>query len=212
MALELLGRKLGMTQLFNDQGDRVPVTVIEACPSVVVQKKSEESDGYCAVQLGFEERKEKHTSRAQLGHFQKSGVSPRRVLYEVRLPADEVEGLELGQEVAVGDCFAEVAKVDVTGTSKGRGFTGVIKRHGFATSKTTHGTHEFFRHGGALSAGTYPGRIIKGKKMAGHHGDRKVTQLGLALEKVDSEKHLLFVRGTVPGHRRGLVRIRASTH
>lgn len=209
MGLELLGRKLGMTQIFNDAGDRVPVTVIETGPCVVVQKKTVDSDGYDAVQLGFEEQKAKHTNKAQGGHFARAGVSPRRFVYEVRLPADQVEALELGQEIKA-DTFAEVKKVDVLGTSKGRGFAGVIKRHGFSRSKMTHGTHEFFRHGGALSAGTYPGRVTKGKKMAGHMGDKRTTQLGLRVEKVDPEKNLLFVRGAVPGHRRGLVRVRVS--
>ena len=209
MGLELLGRKLGMTQIFNDAGDRVPVTVIEAGPCVVVQKKTVDTDGYDAVQFGFEEKKAKHTNKAEGGHFARAGVSPRRFVYEVRLPAAEVEALEIGQEIKA-DRFAEVKRVDVLGTSKGRGFAGVIKRHGFGRSKMTHGTHEFFRHGGAMGAGTYPGRIIKGKKMAGHMGTARITQLGLRVEKVDPEKNLLFVRGAVPGHRRGLVRVRVS--
>ena len=212
MGFELLGRKLGMTQLFNEAGDRVPVTVVEAGPCVVVQKKTEETDGYSAVQLGFEERKLKHLTRAQAGHFAKSGASPRRHLFELRMSPEEVEGLELGQEIGVGDAFAETPKVDVIGTTKGRGFSGVIRRHHFGRAKMTHGTHEHFRHGGALSAGTYPGRIIKGKKMPGQHGAWRVTQIGLLLEKVDAEKNLLFIRGSVPGHRHGLVRVRVSSH
>ena len=211
MRLELVGRKLGMTQLFNDAGDRIPVTVIEAGPCVVVQKKTEASDGYSAVQLGFEDKKEKHTTRGEAGHFAKAGVSPRRVLFEVRLASDEVDRLELGQEIGIDRALAEVTKVDVIGTSKGHGFSGVIKRHHFGRSKMTHGTHEFFRHGGAMGAGTYPGRVVKGTKMAGQHGRARVTQLGLTVEKVDAERNLLFVRGAVPGHRRGLVRVRAST-
>ena len=209
--LELLGRKLGMTQYFNDSGDRVPVTVIAANPCIVVQKKTQETDGYTAVQLGFEERKEKHTTKPMVGHFARAGVTPRRELYEVRLSAEDVEALEVGQELGVNDAFADVKKVDVIGTSKGRGFAGVIKRHGFGRSKMTHGTHEFFRHGGAMSAGTYPGRIIKGKKMSGHMGDERVTQIGLTVEKIDPEKNLIFVRGAVPGHRDGLVRVKVST-
>ena len=212
MSIELLGRKLGMTLLFDDAGDRIPVTVIEAGPCVVVQKKTVETDGYSAVQLGFEDRKEKHTSKGAAGHFKAAGVPPKRLLYEVRLPAADVEGLEIGQAIGVADAFKEVPKVDVTGTTKGRGFTGVIKRHHFGTAKTTHGTHEFFRHGGAISAGTYPGRVLKGKKMAGQHGNKRVTTVGLSLEKVDADKNLLFIRGSVPGHRAGLVRVRVSTH
>ncbi len=211
MNLELLGRKLGMAQIYNDAGERIPVTVISAGPCVVVQKKTPERDGYCAVQLGFEERKEKHTPRASAGHFAAAKVSPKRFLYEVRLPAEEAEGLQPGQEVALGSAFEGVSKVDVSGVSKGRGFTGVIKRWNFSMSKATHGTHEFYRHGGALGAGTYPGRIVKGKKMAGQHGNTRTTTLGLRVERLDSENGLLFVRGSVPGHKRGLVRVRAST-
>lgn len=208
--MELLGRKLGMTQIYNEDGDQVPVTVIATGPCVVVQKKTAGTDGYSAVQLGFEERKQKHTTRPAQGHFARAGVTPKRHLFEVRLPEAEVEGLELGQELGV-DLFAEVPRVDVSGRTKGRGFTGVIKRWNFAKSKMSHGTHEYFRHGGAMSAGTYPGRIIKGKKMAGQYGNESVTTLGLRVEKVDPERGLLFVRGAVPGHRKGLVRVRAST-
>ena len=211
MSLELVGRKLGMAQIFNEAGERIPVTVISAGPCVVVQKKTEESDGYIAVQLGFEERKPKHTTKAQAGHFAKSGVSPRRLLYEVRLSAEEADALEPGQEVGCGTALEGVSKVDVEGISKGRGFTGVIKRWNFHMPKATHGTHEFHRHAGALGAGTYPGRIVKGKKMAGQHGNKRVTTLGLRVEKLDAENGLLYVRGSVPGHRRGLVRVRAST-
>ena len=212
MNVELLGRKLGMTQVFNDEGDRVPVTVLEVGPCVVVQKKTVETDGYTAVQLGFEEKKKKLVNRAEAGHFEKASVAPQRFLFEIAMAPEEAEGLEVGQQIGVGDAFAEVPKVDVIGTTKGRGFTGVIKRHHFSRSKMTHGTHEFFRHGGALSAGTYPGRIHKGKKMAGHYGDKRNTQVGLKLERVDVERNLLFVRGAVPGHRAGLVRVRVSTH
>lgn len=209
MSLELLGRKLGMAQIFNDAGERVPVTVIQAGPCTVVQKKTVESDGYLAVQLGFEDKKDKHTTKAEGGHFGRAEVSPKRFLYEVRLPADEVEALETGQSV---DCatFDGVQKVDVSGTTKGRGFTGVIKRWNFSMPKATHGTHEYHRHAGALGAGTYPGRIVKGKKMAGQYGGERVTTLGLVLEKIDAERGLLFVRGSVPGHDDGLVRVRAS--
>ena len=180
-----------------------------AGPCTVVQKKTEEKDGYTAVQLGFEERKEKHTTRPMQGHFAKAEVSPKRVLFEVRLTAEELEALAVGQAVDLS-LFEEGQRVDVTGRSKGHGFTGVVKRHGFGTAKKTHGTHEFFRHAGALGAGTYPGRIVKGKKMAGQDGNERVTTLGLRIEKIDTERNLLFLRGSVPGHRNGLVRIRSA--
>ncbi len=210
MSLEILGRKLGMTQVFRESGDRVPVTVLRAGPCTVVQKKTAESDGYSAVQLGFEERKEKHTSKPQMGHFSKSGGSPKRFLYEVRLSEQDLAELELGQEITCAESFEAGQKVDVRGVSKGRGFAGVVKRHHYSMHSSTHGTHEFFRHGGAMSAGTYPGRILPGKKMAGHLGDARVTQLGLRIERIDAERNLVFVTGAVPGHKNGLVRIRAS--
>ncbi len=210
MALELVGRKLGMTQIFLDNGDRVPVTVVQAGPCVVVEKKTLERDGYSAVQLGFEDKKEKRTPKPMLGHFGKSGVTPKRVLFEVRLPPEEAKPLEVGQEIRCGETFASVKKVDVSGLTKGRGFTGVVKRWRFKSQGRSHGAHESFRHGGALSAGTYPGRIMRGKKMAGQYGHERVTTLGLMVEKVDAERNLLFIRGGIPGHRNGLVRVRAS--
>ena len=204
-----MGRKLGMTQIFNEAGDRVPVTVINAGPCTVVQKKTPESDGYGAVQLGFEERKPKHVSKPLQGHFAKAETTPKRVLFEVRLEGEDLEKLEVGAQIDLGE-FREGQRVDVTGRSKGRGFAGVIKRHGFAMSTKSHGTHEFFRHGGAMSAGTYPGRVIKGKKMAGHMGDEQVTTLGLRVEKIEAERNLIYLRGAVPGHNDGLVRIRPA--
>ncbi len=198
MSLEILGRKLGMTQIFNEAGDRIPVTVVRAGPCTVVQKKTLKTDGYSAVQLGFEDKKDKHSLKPEQGHAAKHGTTPKRFLYEVRVPAERLESLEAGQ------------KIDVQGVSKGRGFAGVVKRHGFQMHSATHGTHEYFRHGGAMSAGTYPGRILKGKKMAGHMGNEKITTLGLRIERLDAERGLIFVRGAVPGHRNGLVRIRSS--
>ncbi len=210
MSLELLGRKVGMTQIFSEAGDRVPVTVVELGPCTVIQKKTRESDGYDAVQLGFEERKQTRTSKPLAGHFARAGVSPRRVLYEVRLSTEELGELTLGQEIACGDTFEVGQQVDVMGTTKGRGFTGVVKRWNFKTHRATHGTHEHFRHGGALSAGTYPGRILPGKKMAGHSGAARRTVRGLRVEKIDADRNLLFIRGAVPGHRAGLVRVRRA--
>ncbi len=211
MTHEFLGRKVGMTQIFDEAGNRIPVTVVQAGPCTVVQKKTDETDGYTAVQLGFEDKKEKHTSKGEQGHFAKASVVPKRHLYEIRISAEDAEGLELGQELACGPIFEEVKKVDVTGKSKGRGFTGVIKRYGFKMGTASHGTHEFFRHGGAMSAGSYPGRVLPGKKMAGQHGNWNVTTSGLRLVRVDAEKNLLFIRGAVPGANNGLVRVRPSS-
>jgi large subunit ribosomal protein L3 len=209
MAMELVGRKLGMTQIFNEEGDRIPVTVVEAGPCTVLQKKTAESDGYGAVQLGFEELKPKHASKARQGHCSKAGQTPKRVLFEVRLTPEELAALEVGQAVTAG-VFEAGQRVDVTGRTKGRGFAGVVKRHGVIGARASHGTHEDFRHIGSMGAGTYPGRVIPGKRMAGHLGDERVTTLGLRVEKVDAEKNLIFVRGAVPGHTNALVRIRRA--
>ena len=207
MAIELLCRKLGMTQIFLDSGECVPVTVLEAAPNTVVQKKTDETDRYNAVQLGVGERKETRFSRAELGHFKQRELAPKRVIRESRISAEEAEGLEIGQLI---DCsiFEEGQKVDVIGTSKGRGFAGVVKRHGFAIKKRTHGTHEFFRHGGSIGAGATPGHVIKGLKMPGQYGNERVTTKNLTVAKVDSDKNLIFVRGGVPGHNDGFVALR----
>ncbi len=208
--MELLGRKLGMTQIFTEAGERIPVTVVEAGPCVVVQKKTPEQDGYCALQLGFEGLKKKHARKPILGHFKRANVDPKRYLFEVRVEPKELESFEVGQEICCGSTFEAGKKVDVTGITKGRGFTGVVKRWNFKTHKATHGTHEFFRHGGAMSAGTYPGRVWPGKRMAGQYGNERATTLGLRLVKVDADKNLLFIKGGLPGHRNGLVRVRES--
>ncbi|MFQ5697078.1 MAG: 50S ribosomal protein L3 [Myxococcota bacterium] len=209
MALELAGRKLGMTQIFDESGQRISVTVLRVGPCAVIQKKTEEKDGYSALQLGFEERKPKHTSRPLQGHFERAGTSARRLLFEVRVDPERLAAYELGQEV---DCseFSVGQRVDVTARSKGRGFSGVHRRWGFKTHTATHGTHEYFRHGGAISAGSYPGKVLKGKRMAGQHGNSQVTIQDLRVVRIDSERHLLFLRGAVPGHTDAFVRVRPA--
>jgi len=209
VSIELLCKKLGMTQIFVETGEAVPVTVLEAGPNTVVQKKNQESDGYDAVQLGFGDRRENLFSKAEAAHFAKSGVTPKRYLSESRLTAEEVAELEPGAEVKV-DLFETGQRVDAIGISKGRGNTGVVKRHGFAIKKRTHGTHEFFRHGGSIGAGASPGKVIKGMKMAGQHGNARVTTRNLEVVRVDAERNLLFVRGAVPGHKNALVKIRKA--
>jgi large subunit ribosomal protein L3 len=209
MSMELIGRKLGMTQIFNDSGDRVPVTVIQVGPCTVVQKKSEETDGYSALQLGFADKKKKHTSSSMQGHFAKAKSEPKRFVAEVHVDAKELEGVEVGQQLTC-EGYKPGEFVDVIGTSKGRGFTGVVKRHGFPTRSDSHVNHESFRHGGAVSSGTFPGRIKKGLRMAGHYGNSRVTQLNVRIEKVEPEKNLVYVRGGVPGAASGFVRIRPT--
>ena len=208
VSIELLCKKLRMTQLFTEDGLAVPVTVLEAGPNVVVQKKTDATDGYFAVQLAFGERREALFSKAMKSHYAKHAAgAPRRYLSESRLTADEAAGLEPGSEIKV-DMFEAGQRVDAIGTSKGRGFTGVVKRHGFSIKKRTHGTHEFFRHGGSIGAGSNPGRVIKGMRMAGQHGNARVATLNLEVMKVDAERNLIFVRGAVPGSRNSLVFIR----
>jgi large subunit ribosomal protein L3 len=209
VALELLCRKLGMTQIFAEDGERIPVTVLEAGPNTVIQKKTVDKDGYTALQLGFGERRPSRTSKPLAGHFAKAGVAPKQRLGEVRVSVEELEAHDLGSEICA-DIFTEGQRVDVIGVSKGRGTAGVVKRHNFSIKKRTHGTHEFFRHGGAIGAGSYPGRVIKGFNMPGRLGNQRVTTRGLQVVKVDADKRLLFVRGAVPGHPNGVVRVRPS--
>ena len=210
MSIELLCKKLGMTQVFLETGEAVPVTVLEAGPNVVVQKKNKEKDGYVAVQLAYGDRRASLFSKAELTHFEKNGVAePKRHMSECRLTEAEAEALEPGMEITAG-IFGAGQLVDVIGTSKGRGFTGVIKRHGFKIKKRTHGTHENFRHTGSIGAGSDPGKVIKGMKMAGQHGNARVTTMNLEIIRVDNERNLVFIRGGVPGHRNGIVKLRTA--
>ncbi len=207
MAIEMMCRKIGMTQLYTETGVCQTVTVLEAGPNVVVQKKTAARDGYSAVQLGFGQRRASLFSKAELGHFEKNGVGPKRYLKESRLAAEEIEALEVGQEIRCA-MFEVGQAIDVTGTSKGKGTAGVVKRYGLAIMRRTHGTHEAFRHGGAIGAGASPGHVIKGMKMPGRMGNERVTVRNLEVVRVDADQNLLFVRGSVPGHANGIVRVR----
>lgn len=204
MIEEMLGRKVGMTQVFSG-GEVVPVTIIEAGPCVVTQIKTVERDGYAAVQLGFEEVERKRLNKPLLGHLGK--LPPLRALGEVRLP--DVSAYHVGQRVDV-TAFQVGDRVDVIGTSKGRGFAGVVKRHGFGGGPRTHGQSDRLRAPGGIGASTYPGRIHKGKRMAGRMGGRRVTVQGLQVVEVDAERNLLLVRGSVPGANGTLLRVRKS--
>jgi large subunit ribosomal protein L3 len=206
----LLCRKIGNTQLFMESGECVPVTVLRADSNTVVQKKTGDKDGYTALQLGFEERRPVRTTRPQAGHFRRAGVSPKQFLRECRVTEEEAAVYEVGQEIRL-DIFEVGQKVDVTGTSKGRGTAGVVKRHNFAVKRRTHGTHENTRHGGSIGAGSYPGRVVKGLRMAGRLGNARVTARNLEVVRVDAEKGLLYLKGAVPGHKDGVVRVRPTT-
>jgi large subunit ribosomal protein L3 len=205
----LIGRKVGMTQFFSDDGEVIPVTAIEAGPCWVVQKKTLERDGYTAVQLGFGAKKAKRVTKPQQGHFQHHGVAPTRWLREFRVDAQTLEELQEGQEVT-GEFFTDWRYVDVTGTSKGRGFTGVIKRHNFAGKNMSHGTHEYFRHGGSIGASASPARVFKNTGMAGQYGNTRVTVQNLEVVRFLKERNLLFVKGAVPGPNGGMLLVRVS--
>lgn len=198
----LIGKKVGMTSVFGADGKNIPCTVIEAGPCVVTQIRTEEKDGYAAVQIAYDEKKEKHTSAGQLGHFKKANTTPKRKLVE--FPNDFGKELQLGDTITVGDLFGIDAHewVDVVGTSKGKGFQGVVKRHGFAgVGGRTHGQHNRARSLGSLGAASWPSRVFKGKKMAGRMGGERVKIQNLEVIKVIPENNLLIVKGSVPGAR-----------
>ena len=194
----LIGKKIGMTSVFGADGKNIPCTVIEAGPCVVTQIRTVEKDGYAAVQLAYDEMSEKHASKALKGHFEKAGTTPKRKLVEFK--ADFAKELQLGDTLTVADVFEGVAFVDVVGTSKGKGFQGVVKRHGFAgVGGTTHGQHNRLRHPGSLGASSWPSRVFKGTRMAGHMGNARVTVFNLEVIKVMPENNLIVVKGSVPG-------------
>jgi len=206
MTTGILGKKLGMSQVFDTEGKVIPVTVIEAGPCTVIQRKTARSDGYDAVQIGFRQTKAGKVGKPMLGHFQKAGKGAFSALQEIRVEA--AEPLDIGAEIKV-DIFKEGDVVDVMGHSKGRGFTGVIKRWGFKGGRATHGSM-FHRAPGSIGASAYPSRVIKNMKMAGQYGNERVTILNLRVVGVEPEKNLLLVRGAVPGAKNSLVFVRRA--
>ena len=203
----IIGKKLGITQLFDANGNVVPVTVIEAGPCVVTQKKTTENDGYEAVQVGFIDLKASKVNKPMKGHFQKGDVAPKKVLREFRL--SDISALNVG-DIIKADTFAEGDSIDVTGKSKGKGYAGVIKRWNFSRLKMSHGTGPVARHGGSLGASSTPSRVAKGKKMAGHLGFERVTVQNLSVVKVDAENNIIAVKGAVPGPKGGIVVLKDS--
>jgi large subunit ribosomal protein L3 len=199
----IIGKKLGMTQIFEESGAVVPVTVVEAGPCPVVQVRTAERDGYQSVQLGFGQQKEKRAARAEVGHAKTAGLEAApRVLKEFRLPDDEAPSV--GDQVTV-DTFEVGARVKVTGRTKGRGFQGVVKRHGFGGGRASHGASRVHRAPGSIGAGTNPSRVIKGKRMPGHMGDVQQTVRNLKVAKIDAERNLIYIRGAIPGPVNGVV-------
>lgn len=202
----ILAKKIGMTQIFED-GKFIPVTVVEAGPNFVLQKKTVENDGYTALQLGFDEKKEKNTTKPVMGIFKKAGVNPQRFVKELRV--DSVEGYELGQEIKV-DVLNGVEFVDITGNSKGKGTSGVMKRHGFGGNRASHGVSRNHRLGGSIGMSTWPGKVLKGKRMAGQYGNETVTVQNLKVVKVDVENNLLLIKGAVPGSKNSYIVVKPA--
>jgi len=201
----VLGEKLGMTQVFDDEGRIVPVTVVQAGPCVVTQLRSQENDGYTAVQIGYGQIDPRKVNKPETGHFEKAGVTPRRYLVELR--ADDTTEYELGQEITV-EVFAAGQKIDVTGTSKGKGTAGVMKRHGFKGLSASHGTQRKHRSPGSIGGCATPGRVFKGLRMAGRHGNARTTVQNLTVHAIDTDKNLLLIKGAVPGPNGGVVLVR----
>lgn len=216
----ILGKKVGMTQIFGPDGNRIPVTLVKIGGNVVVQKKSAHGkDGYSAIKIGFgdikkleKEGKEPkwRISKPRAGVFLKNNLVPKRHVREFRVLESELDKYEVGQELGT-EVFPVGAWVDVTGTSKGKGFTGVMKRHNFAGAKASHGVHEFFRHGGSIGMSATPGRVFKGKKMAGQHGNRRVTVQNLQVAGILEDDQAILIRGSIPGANGGVVMLREAT-
>ena len=204
----ILGEKLGMTQVFDENNRIVPVTVVKAGPCVVTQIRTQENDGYTAVQLAYGQIDPRKVTKPVAGHFKKAEVTPRRHLVEVR--TDSIEGFTIGQEIAA-DVFADGARVDVTGTTKGKGTAGVMKRHGFAGVSSSHGAHRNHRKPGSIGACATPSRVFKGMRMAGRMGNVNATTTGLTVHRVDAERGLLLIKGAVPGPKGGLLLVRTAS-
>lgn len=202
----LIGKKIGQTTFFEESGKATHVTVLEVGPCVVIQKKTQDKEGYNALQLGFDEKKEKHTTKSLQGHFKKSGATPKRVLQEIRV--EDTAPYQVGQTLTVEN-LKDVTWVDVCGTTKGKGFQGVVRRHGFRGGRNSHGSM-FHRAPGGIGASSDPSRVFPGTRMPGHMGTDKNTVLNLRVVKVDSENHLLFVKGAVPGANGGIITVRPS--
>jgi large subunit ribosomal protein L3 len=205
LRMGLLGKKLGMTQVFGPDGERVPVTAVAAGPCVVIAKRTPDKDNYAAIQIGFEERKPQLVNRPMTAYFAKANVKPQRVVREIRLPAEDVAKYEVGQILRPADVFAKGNCVDVIGRSKGKGYQGVLKRHHLGGSRSTHGTHEFFRHGGSIGCRLTPGRVHKGKRMSGHMGDERKTVQNLEVFDILPEENIVLLRGAIPGGKNGYV-------
>jgi large subunit ribosomal protein L3 len=208
--LGLLGKKLGMTQIFDGEGKRIGVTVVELGPCVVMAKKTMEKDRYVSLQLGFADKNEKHSTKPQQGTAKKANTAVKRLLREFRVSAEVAGKYEVGQTIKAEELFADGQLVDITSKTKGRGYTGVMKRWNFHGKNASHGTHEFFRHGGSIGNREFPGRVFKNRKMAGQYGNERVTIQNLQVAKVVADQNLLLVHGAVPGGEETFVTVRPA--
>lgn len=207
--LGLIAKKIGMTQIFAEDGARVPVTVLQVSGNVVTAHRTVERDGYTAIQVGFAEKKESRATKPELGAFKKAGVTPRCEVREFRVAPARLGEFPVGTDLGAA-VFAEGSLVDVSGISKGKGFQGVIKRHNMEGEKNSHGQHEFFRHGGSIGCRKTPGRVHRGKRMTGHMGSERVTSQNMKVARIDAENGIVLVRGPVPGGNNGYVTIRQA--
>ncbi len=203
----LLGKKLGMTQIFDENNHVVPVTVVEAGPCVITQIRTQETDGYTAIQIAYGDIDPRKVKKPQAGHFNKAGVTPRRHVAEIRM--DDVSGYELGQEITA-NIFDGITFVDVTGITKGKGFAGGMKRHGFPGQAAGHGNQASHRRVGGIGACATPGRVFKGKRMAGRMGQDRVTTQNLKIQKIDADANLILIKGAIPGNRGGIVTVKTA--
>ena len=203
----ILGKKIGMTQIFTEEGLSIPVTAVQAGPVSVLQVKTDEQDGYCAVKVGYDDIKESKANKPMKGNFDKAGVTPKRYLKEIRL--EDAEGFEVGKDINVAEMFSEGDVVDITGVSKGKGFAGTVKRHRTSRGPETHGSH-YHRAPGSMGGASNPSRVFKGKKLPGHMGSEQVTIQNLVIVKVYEDNNLLLVKGAVPGPKGGVLVIKEA--
>jgi large subunit ribosomal protein L3 len=205
----ILGKKIGMIQIYNANGDIVPCTVVQVGPCKVLQKKTVETDGYTAIQIGFDDKKKSRIRKPEAGHFAKSNSPVKRFVKELRLDDKNIGDYTVGQELNAS-LLQPGDKVDVTGTSIGKGFQGVLKRHNFRSKPSTHGCHEFFRHGGSIGMRSTPGRVFKNKKMPGQMGNEEVTNQNLEIVAIEADKNVVMIKGAVPGAKNGYLYIKGS--